>query len=419
MVVDHTPAGGATTQHAAGSSLPDVKVSREALRRARQSRATTALAAAALSAGACIAAASGSAAAREGARAATARTGLRVTIALFGDSVTESVLVRDYLQRGFAPALDRALSSYGWQEGGAGLIPANPFRWRFNASVPFGNGQAAPATGWVTVGGALSAGQDGPNGYSAVTGSPQAIASTTVSDPDIMVIYTTTDAHCTFAVTAGSRRWTIDTYAPGPPTDAQAPLTLSGGRQTLTIHGPSCGLLSFDGVVDQRPVPSGRDQVQVDNLGHSGKLPWVDFTPRVQQSLAAQRYNVSVFLYSYIGELLGNQSLAGPYVSVMTARARIARAHRGACLFVEPTPIAVAQSSVRNVGHLDRTVAQRAGCTYSTALAHVWPNSSYAVNHGLLLIDGIHPTAAGYAVIAKALAPTVAKLARAQLARGG
>jgi hypothetical protein len=346
--------------------------------------------------------------------AASRRPGTRVTVALFGDSVTESLLVPNFLHDGLAPQLSRAEASLGFATGGVGLIPAAPFRWHFNAWVSLGTGPV-PASGWTALGYGTTAGFDGPSDYSAVATSPRASATVSVSDPDIEILYTSTNIHCLFTASAAGRTWTIDTFRPGPVTDTGTPVILPAGRHQLTVHGPSCGVLSFEGAVARRPAPAGQVQVEVDNLGHAGKLPWADFAPRVRQSLIDQRYDISVFLYAYLGEVVGGRALSAPYLSAVTARARIARAHSGACLVVEPTPLPVPRSTVTQVSRLDRTVARRAGCTYTTVLAHLWSSPVAAERRGLVLVDGIHPTAAGYKLIAHALAPVLAQVIRVRL----
>jgi len=135
----------------------------------------------------------------------------------------------------------------------------------------------------------------------------------------------------------------------------------------------------------------------------------------VAQSLVEQRYGISVFLYGYIGEVVGGKQLAAPYVSAVEARARIAREHGGACLIVAPTPIAVPRASVTMVSRLDRTVARQAHCTYTTALTHLWSSPATAERKGLVLVDGVHPSATGYTLIVHALAPLITRMVRAQL----
>jgi lysophospholipase L1-like esterase len=353
---------------------------------------------------------------RSNAAVAPAGSGTRVTVALFGDSVTESYLVPTYLRDGLAPQLARDVSALGFAPGGVGLIPAAPYRWHFNAWVAYGT-RTPPPTGWATIGYGLTPGYDGPSAYSAITVSPLASATVSVSDPQVEVLYTSTNQHYVFKVSAAGRTWTIDTYRPGPVADTETPIELPPGRHELTVHGPSSGFLSFNGVIARRPVPPGRVQVEVDNLGHSGQPPWRDFNPRVRQSLIDQRYGISVFLWGYIGELLGTHALSAPYTRDLTARTRIARKHGGACLIVQPTPIEVPPSAVSLVSGLNRTIAHRAGCKYSTVLAHLWPDAATAERSGLLFVDGIHPTAAGYKLIAHALAPVLARMARARLHR--
>jgi hypothetical protein len=296
------------------------------------------------------------------------------------------------------------------------VIAASPFRWHFGPKWVAEGVAPIPANGWLAVGwGAYGTGLDGPSGYSAVTTSAQARATVAVSDPDIEVLYTTTGAPCSFTVSAAGKTWTINTYRPGAPVDTETPVVLPPGRHELTVHGPDCGLLTFDGVVAQRPVPPGQVQVEVDNLGHSGVFPWDEFGTGVQQSLIEQRYDISVFLWGYLVEVEAGKSLAAPYLKVMMARAHIAREHGGQCLIVAPTPIEVPQHSVTFVSGLDRTIARRAGCTYTTALTHLWSSPAKAENQGLLLLDGVHPSAAGYKVITHALAPIIAGMVRTHL----
>ena len=335
----------------------------------------------------------------------------RVTVAVFGDSVVESVLVPNFLRQGLVPQLSRAVWSMGFAPGGVGLIPAAVFRWHFNASVALG-ARSIPSNGWVTIGASpFLPSDDGLSGYSAMAFSPQATATVTVSDPDVEVLYTSSTVPCAFDVSAAAQAWTIDTFRPGPATDTGTAIRLPPGRHSLTIHGPSCGLLVFEGAVAQSSAPPGKVQVEVDDLGHSAWFPTIYFSHRIQQALVAQRYDISVFLFGYIAEDVGG--MWAQYLRVMTARARIAREHGGACLIVEPAPIEVPRSSVTMVSKLDRTAAHRAGCRYTTVLAHLWSSGAAAQHRGLIFADGIHPTAAGYRLIVRALAPVVAQMVRA------
>jgi hypothetical protein len=335
----------------------------------------------------------------------------RVTAALFGDSVAESIMVPDFVRDGMAGQLAARLASMGFQAGGIGFVPAAPYQFDFNAARLLDQAPM-PAGGWSTVGYGKIKGQDGPNGYSAITSWSQATASIDVSDPEVDVLYTTSDSGCPFTLSAGAEMWSIDTYAPGPPAAAEAAIALPAGKHPLTVHGPTCGTLTFAGIVAHQPVAPGRIQVEIDNLGHAAHMPWLDLQPRVREALIEQRYNISVFMWGFIAEMLINHRRTAPYLSSMEERARIARLHGGSCLIVQPTPIAATRAAVGDVERLDRAVADEEGCAYTTVLAHLWPSARWAESHGLLLIDGVHPTAAGYAQIAGALTPVLASLVR-------
>ena len=347
--------------------------------------------------------------------AGSPQPGRRVTIALFGDSVTESLLVRNFVQDGLAPNVSRALTPDGFVPGGQGFIPAAPFRFHFNSWVGYDGHAALPTNGWWLFGYELFQAFDGASEYSAITTSPQATATIAVSSPEVDVLYSSSNVHCPFTVTDGAQTWSIDTYAPGPPTDTSTPINLPPGRQVLTVRGPSCGALWFNGIVDHAPVPPGKVQVEVNNLGHSGRLPSDGFTSRVQEAIAEQHYDITVLLYGYIGEVVGGRGLSRLYQPSLLTRARIARADGGKCLIVAPTPMPVAGSLVAEVKRYDQNVARESGCAYTTVLTHLWKSPSEAESRGLVLVDGIHPSAAGYRVIARALAPIIDGMVRAKL----
>jgi hypothetical protein len=341
--------------------------------------------------------------------------GKRVTVAVFGDSVTEGYTVPNFLRDGFIPQLARAVQGFGFSPGGVGLVPTSPARWRLSAWTAPGLGPLPP-NGWWLVGTSVLSGADGPSGYSAIAASPSAYAWVTVADRDVSIIYTTTSAHTSFTVTAAGRSWTISTYRPGTQIDAEANLVLPPGRHRLTIHGPATGLLAFDGAIVHRPVPLGQTQVEVDNLGHAGKLPETDLKPRVIQSVLGQHYNVSVLMYGFLAEqVISRGSLARAYATALLTRARLARLGGGSCLIVAPTPLPVPKSAVNIVAGIDRTVARQSGCQYTTALTHLWASPLDAENRGLVLVDDVHPSAAGYRLMVGALAPIVVNMVRAQL----
>jgi hypothetical protein len=336
---------------------------------------------------------------------------------MFGDSVTESTFIPDFLKLGLVPQLSQDVTSLGSAPGGIGLIPSAPFRWRLNAAAPIG--LPMPTNGWLTLGFGPSPDLDGPSGFSDLTTWPQATATVTVSDPDVEILYTSTHVHSPFEVTSAGRTWTIDTYRAGATIDTGTRIELPAGRHQVTVHGPSSGTLLFEGGIFQRPVPPGKVGVEIDNLGHTGGFPWDDFFPRQQQWIGEERYDISVLMWGYIAEAVPASVLAGNYLPNLIARARVATEHGGTCVIVAPTPLAAPQESVDRVSQLDRTAAGQGHCIYSTVLTHLWSSPAAARRRGLVIADEIHPTAAGYKLIAHALAPVIAKLVRAHVGKVG
>ncbi len=351
-----------------------------------------------------------------GAGAATAG-GQRVSVGLFGDSVTEGIVIPDFQHRGLAADLTQDETRYGFRAGGQGLIAVNQYQWGFSSYGILGLSPTPPA-GWALVGSqsgdVVTPGTDGPSGYSAVTVSATATATTTVTDPDIEVLYTTSILPCSFSVSSGAQSWTISTFDPSSiePVAAEYPITLGPGSHQLVVHGSSCGLV-FTGVVAQDPVTPGTTQIQIDNDGHAARAPSTDLAPRVEQAIVEQHYKVTVLLFGYIGELAISPGLAArTYAAALLTRARLARLDGGTCLIVHPTPMQGATAArIALVTQVERTVARQAGCTYTTALANLW-NKNTSIAQGLTVLDGIHPTAKGYRLMARALAPIIARLAR-------
>jgi lysophospholipase L1-like esterase len=352
---------------------------------------------------------------------AAAHTGPRVTVALYGDSVTEAYTIPNFLKDGLSPLLEDGLVRAGFSRGGSGFIAATPFRWKFGQTIVIGGQGAQPPKGWLLDGFGTQNGLTGLSGYSALGVSTAATATAPIDAPTVAVLYTKYAGGPAFTASAGGQSWTISTASIGPPQPTETWLTVPAGATTLTITGPPSGEFIFDGAISRRPVVPGTVQTEVENLGHEGHLLGADLKPMVVQALTGQSFGVSVFLggYLYITEATTRATAnrrAKQYAKDLRRYADLARTGGGKCLIADPSPLPSAAAVVARFDAIDRSVASAAGCTYTSALTHLW-SAPTAVKKKLTLVDDIHPTAAGYRLIVRALMPSLAKLVR-QAARG-
>ncbi len=65
------------------------------------------------------------------------------------------------------------------------------------------------------------------------------------------------------------------------------------------------------------------------------------------------------------------------------------------------------------IGAIDRRVARAEGCAYTGALTRLW-NPLTAHKTGMTAVDGVHPTARGYRLMAATLAPLLVRMVRAR-----
>jgi lysophospholipase L1-like esterase len=344
---------------------------------------------------------------------ASAHTGPRVTIALYGDSVAEAYTVPDFLKDGLSPLLEDALVKKGFSRGGSGFIPATPFRWKLKRSFVIGGMGSQPAKGWLLNGFGTQAGLNGPSGYSALAVSPAAVATAPIDAPTVAVLYTKYQGGPSFTASAGGQTWTISTNSTGPPQPTELWLTVPAGATSLTITGPAYGQFIFDGAISRRPVTPGTVQVEVENLGHMGHLLGQDLSQLVQESIVQQRFDVSVFLggYLYIEEANSGQAdfRAKQYSAALVKYTRLIRTYDGHCLIADPTPLPAPAKLVARFDQIDRSVAKAEGCVYSSALTKLW-SAKTSVAQKLTLVDDIHPTAAGYRLMINALMPALERL---------
>jgi lysophospholipase L1-like esterase len=350
--------------------------------------------------------------------ARAAAPGQRVTIAVVGDSIVESFLPSGRIRRGLNEQLQSALAARGFRSGGEGFQAASPFRWNFDDWATELEGPPSPSRWLIAGSGGLPA-PDGPSGYSAIASSPRRIARLDVRDPLVAILYTTTSKTTPFTVRAGAREWTIDAFAAGPPRPAQAWLALPPGPRLLTVIGPAQGALILSGAVGRVPLPASGTQVEVSNLGHAGRPPFPPIGARALQSFNQQRYDVVVFVWSFVAEAIA-QSYPSPsavtkaYEHALLARARAARAAGSICAIADSAPTFVRPAVQAKFQQIHRRVARAAGCRWITALRGVWKSSDAARRAGLLTADGAHPTVAGYRRYAQVLAPVLGPLIAAR-----
>jgi hypothetical protein len=348
---------------------------------------------------------------------APAAPGRRVTIAVEGDSVVEGALTPLGLTRGLSPQISAALARGGVRRGGPGYLAPILGRFVFSRRVAPSFGPV-PAGAWAIFGHDALPPGDGISGYAAVASSATATARIRIYGSDVGVLFTTATRATPFRVEVPGRTYRLDAFAPGKPHSSQVWLSLApGGSRILTVRGPSKGALVFGGIIDRRPPPAGAVQVESENLGHAALLPQDALAPRITEALAAQRFDITVLLWSYLAELIGNTGgqpdrISADYERGLLARARLARRHGGQCVVADATPIPVASTVSARYAAIDTRVAAEAGCVHTAALAGLWPDASRGFEDGHTLIDDVHPTVPTYRRMAAALAPVLAPMVR-------
>jgi len=344
--------------------------------------------------------------------AAPAAQARRVTVAVVGDSVEEGYTLRDYADNfasvnparaGLTPVLRDALAAAGGERPGRGFIPMHPALWRFTGD-------------WAHTG--YDFGGDGPigaSGYGSQTTDPNATATIAVAGRQVAVLYQRGPDGGAFTVTARGATFRIDTAAAQPDGAGETWLALPPGSGTLTVSGPTDGgVVRFTGLITRNPAPREGVQYEVSNLAHAGRRTGEDLNPQNRQAFERLGIDITLILSGTVDEMTSDYYGGERWLTEFQAglRTRAADARRtGRCVIVPPAPLPVARAVARAYLRVERRVARQEGCTFAPVLARLWrsPGASVA---GRLTHEGIHPTRAGYARMARALVPVVEHIDR-------
>jgi hypothetical protein len=332
--------------------------------------------------------------------AAPAAQARSVSVAVVGDSVQEGYTVQDFAdgfasidpaRAGLAPALQDALGRPG-----DGFVPAHPARWTLSGD-------------WLATGyGFGTAGPFGASGYGLETRDGAAAATTRIEHGRVAVLYWRGPGGGTLTVTAGDRTWSIATAGARSDGGGETWLHLPLGATALTVRGPADGgLVRFLGV---HARSSGRYAVL--NLAHGGRRTGEDLTAANRQAFLALHPDVTLLLSGTVDEMTsdyaGGDRWLRDFEGGLRVRARLAR-RTGRCAIVPPAPLPVRASIHRAYLRAAQRIAREEGCTFAPVLARVWRSPEASIARRLTR-EGVHPTRAGYARVARALVPLVREL---------
>lgn len=358
---------------------------------------------------------------------AGARDGPRpVRIGLTGDSIVEDGGVTSTTN--LAAAVRSALRRLGYDARGWGYVPAHgstpelqpdgavtaaPWRfsgpWTFLGLTPFFDPASPIPHALISPFGA--------DGHSVESASPLATATAEISGDRFAVLFVR-------APDAGSFRFSVDgrtrtVAAQAPAVDGGGIAWLNAPRDGRVRHlvevAPLNGMLRFSGVVSERAPDPWRPSVAVMSLGRSCACAADAFPPGQRQALAALRLDVTVIMFGTNDQpalaAAGDPAARERVSAGLRARAAVARRHGGRCLIVPPAPNPRPLAGQYELRELEHSAAAQAGCTYAPVFRRLWRGRGSAAAGDT--VDGIHPTPAGYRLMAGALAPLIGKAADA------
>ena len=337
---------------------------------------------------------------------ATASAARRTTVALVGDSIVESSHVPDPRTEGLAPAVRRSLRRLGFDTGGEGFIAAHP------AEDSVVVGAHATAGGWSYRGGWLwftAPGLPGTLPLFSWTVDPMATASLRARADTARIVYLTGPAMGRFAFEVAGTRGEVDARQPRAASAIRTVRLPSSRRpRSIRVGDVQGGAFGLVGVFLRRAPVGGRRQLEVSALGYAGTLGSQPEDPAAEAGLAAIAPGVTVLVLgtndAIVAASTGDRRIYPRLERGILARARVAR-RSGACIVVPPGRGRLPLDVFRGVRAAERRAARRGGCSYAPVLDVLGSRRYFT-------LDGVHPDALGYRVVARRLAPVIASAAR-------
>jgi lysophospholipase L1-like esterase len=336
----------------------------------------------------------------------------RSAVVIEGDSIVEALVGRPFAYpRNLASMVKASLRKRGAPASGIGYVPAHS---AVSPEFPSASAKLGPWTyrgAWHLTGLFLHPhSRYGADGFVSSTGDPAARVSARLPGKRFAVLFARSPRGARFTFSVDGRRHRISASSQRPDGGGIAWLAAPrAGTHLVALEAPAGETVRFTGVVAREaPAPHRRD-LEVSQLGHAGDLADDDLALAQRQALLALRPHLTVIMFGTNDEglevALHDRSFRSRYARGLRVRARLAR-RSGGCVIVPHAPNPRPRSVQRAYWVLSRQAARHEGCLFAPVLNSAWGPGQDSQRRGLTS-DGIHPTWAGYRVIAARLARLV------------
>jgi len=331
----------------------------------------------------------------------------RTAVLITGDSIVESAQVRREAggYDGLGARLQVALANRNVRMGGYGFIPTHDARAELDIAA------GLSPTPWSYTGPWSYRGllffpslksEFGPDGMPAV-GASGARAQLTLTGNRVGLSYATTPGGASLQVSIDGRlAGTVATAGRAGSGLRWFPTTDASHLVTVTVVGPGEAILQ--GLVATRSL-TNTPEIEIDQIGHGGNRAQDDFGPAQQDALLDLSPRLTVIMFGTNEELfetsLHDLGSRDKLTRGLTARGKLAR-KTGSCVVVWHAPNTVAASVQQGFRKAAQKGARLGGCSFATPLDGLWTAESS--QRDKLTVNGIHPTAAGYDLMAAKLA---------------